>query len=70
MIGKPLTRDRMSKVLHGLADLEQPWNCPHGRPTLRHLVDLRDLERDLGHDLARDGVAGAGIAGADEDARD
>ena len=30
--------------MHMLAGLEQPWNCPHGRPTLRHLVDLAALE--------------------------
>ena len=23
-----------------LARLEQPWNCPHGRPTMRHLGSL------------------------------
>ena len=22
-----------------MGQIEQPWNCPHGRPTLRHLVN-------------------------------
>jgi len=25
--------------------IEQPWNCPHGRPTMRHLVDLESTIR-------------------------
>jgi len=40
MIGKPLTRHQMTKVVRNLATIEQPWNCPHGRPTMRHLVDI------------------------------
>ncbi|ETW10069.1 hypothetical protein H310_00455 [Aphanomyces invadans] len=40
MIGTALKRDEMQKILLQLAELEQPWNCPHGRPTMRHLVDL------------------------------
>ena len=20
--------------------MDQPWNCPHGRPTMRHLADI------------------------------
>ena len=31
------------RLLRQLASLDQPWNCPHGRPTLRHLVDLEQL---------------------------
>lgn len=23
--------------------MHQPWNCPHGRPTMRHLTDLHAL---------------------------
>jgi len=44
MIGDPLKRDAMRRVVHGMAVLEQPWNCPHGRPTLRHLVDMAHVE--------------------------
>ncbi|KAG1326253.1 DNA mismatch repair protein PMS1 [Cocos nucifera] len=40
MIGDPLTRKQMQQILHNLADLKSPWNCPHGRPTMRHLADL------------------------------
>jgi DNA mismatch repair protein PMS2 len=43
MIGTSLTRQVMRRVVGNLAELEQPWNCPHGRPTLRHLVDLSQL---------------------------
>lgn len=25
-----------------MGTMDQPWNCPHGRPTMRHLVDLRE----------------------------
>jgi len=39
MIGKALRPAEMQRVLRNLSKLEQPWNCPHGRPTLRHLVD-------------------------------
>ena len=44
MIGDPLKRDAMRRVVHGMAVLDQPWNCPHGRPTLRHLVDMAHVE--------------------------
>jgi len=36
MIGAPLSRRRMKKILQNLSTLERPWNCPHGRPTMRH----------------------------------
>jgi len=47
MIGDPLSLDRMRSIVAGLAQLHQPWNCPHGRPTLRHLVDLSRLPSAL-----------------------
>ena len=43
MIGTHLDRPKMHQLVHQLATLDQPWNCPHGRPTLRHLVDLKQL---------------------------
>ncbi|KAK8509841.1 hypothetical protein V6N13_093685 [Hibiscus sabdariffa] len=46
MIGDPLGRNEMQKILEHLADLKSPWNCPHGRPTMRHLVDLATLRKE------------------------
>ncbi|KAL0459661.1 UNVERIFIED_CONTAM: DNA mismatch repair protein PMS1 [Sesamum latifolium] len=45
MIGDSLGRNEMQKILEHLAALKSPWNCPHGRPTMRHLVDLRTVHR-------------------------
>ncbi|KAJ7932955.1 MutL C terminal dimerization domain-containing protein [Mycena leptocephala] len=56
MIGMPLTTGQMTAVscpTHGTMD--QPWNCPHGRPTMRHLADILG-EQD------RRGVNWAGFA--------
>ncbi|KAJ4910213.1 DNA mismatch repair protein PMS1 [Raphanus sativus] len=43
MIGDALRKNEMQKIVEHLADLDSPWNCPHGRPTMRHLVDLASL---------------------------
>ncbi|KAK7196888.1 mismatch repair protein PMS1 [Novymonas esmeraldas] len=51
MIGTPLTLKRMKLILERLGELEQPWNCPHGRPTLRLLGNLTDLSREGGMPL-------------------
>lgn len=40
MVGQPLGKNSMVEVVKHLATLDRPWNCPHGRPTMRHLVDL------------------------------
>ncbi|KHJ32093.1 putative dna mismatch repair protein [Erysiphe necator] len=40
MIGKTLTQKQMKKVVLNLGELDKPWNCPHGRPTMRHLCGL------------------------------
>ncbi|KAJ8547431.1 hypothetical protein K7X08_011017 [Anisodus acutangulus] len=47
VIGDPLGRNEMQKILDNLSRLKSPWNCPHGRPTMRHLVDLRTVHRRL-----------------------
>jgi DNA mismatch repair protein PMS2 len=26
-----------------MAEMEHPWNCPHGRPTMRHLMSLKEM---------------------------
>lgn len=40
MIGKALTKKDMRRIVDRLSELESPWNCPHGRPTMRHLYTL------------------------------
>ncbi|CAI8603789.1 unnamed protein product [Vicia faba] len=45
MIGDALGRNEMQKILEHLAELKSPWNCPHGRPTMRHLVDLTKVHK-------------------------
>ena len=44
MIGMALDRRRMTSIVRNLESLDQPWNCPHGRPTMRHLYDMRCLK--------------------------
>jgi len=43
MIGKNLNFRKMYSVLENMTDLKQPWNCPHGRPTMRHLIGFQKL---------------------------
>lgn len=43
MIGRALKHSEMRRILANLAGLYAPWNCPHGRSTMRHLSNLRDL---------------------------
>lgn len=50
MIGDPLGRNEMQKILEHLVDLKSPWNCPHGRPTMRHLVDLKTIYKSRDED--------------------
>jgi DNA mismatch repair protein PMS2 len=41
MIGKALAQKQMEKVVRHMEELDKPWNCPHGRPTMRHLCSLK-----------------------------
>ncbi|CAI8491647.1 unnamed protein product [Hanseniaspora opuntiae] len=41
MIGRPLNVQVMRRIVGNLSVLDKPWNCPHGRPTIRHLMELR-----------------------------
>lgn len=41
MIGKALTASQMYGLVRHMGELDKPWNCPHGRPTMRHLCRLR-----------------------------
>ena len=46
MVGRSLRENQMLKVVRNLGEMDKPWNCPHGRPTMRHLADLNTW--DLG----------------------
>ncbi|KAH0835450.1 hypothetical protein J3R83DRAFT_9084 [Lanmaoa asiatica] len=45
MIGKALDKTRMTAIVRHMGTMDQPWNCPHGRPTMRHLSDLTSFVR-------------------------
>ncbi|CAN2390477.1 somatic hypermutation of immunoglobulin genes, partial [Pristimantis euphronides] len=40
MIGTALNTQEMRKLVAHMGEIEHPWNCPHGRPTMRHLASL------------------------------
>ncbi|KAL9020198.1 MAG: hypothetical protein Q9185_002568 [Variospora sp. 1 TL-2023] len=41
MIGKTLQTRQMEKLVRHMGEIDKPWNCPHGRPTMRHVTGLR-----------------------------
>ena len=43
MVGDTLSDVRMLEIVRSLSSLDSPWNCPHGRPTLKHLVSIDQL---------------------------
>ncbi len=43
MVGTSLSINEMRAVVSNLCTIDQPWNCPHGRPTLRYLIDLASI---------------------------
>ncbi|XP_014469708.1 PREDICTED: mismatch repair endonuclease PMS2 [Dinoponera quadriceps] len=40
MIGTALNTSEMQRLITQMAEMQSPWNCPHGRPTIRHLLSL------------------------------
>ena len=42
MIGKTLTKRQMEGIVRRMGEIDKPWNCPHGRPTMRHVCGLRN----------------------------
>ena len=47
MIGRVLTRQMMERLVAKMGEIDKPWNCPHGRPTMRHVCGLSGFG---GHD--------------------
>ncbi|RAH79879.1 Serinc-domain-containing protein [Aspergillus japonicus CBS 114.51] len=58
MIGKNLTTRQMQRVVRNMGTIDKPWNCPHGRPTMRHLMSLGEWDEwdewGAGEDEGRD----------------
>ncbi|RCH97339.1 Mismatch repair endonuclease pms2 [Rhizopus azygosporus] len=44
-IGQSLTKNKMTTIIRHMGEIDQPWNCPHGRPTMRHLLSLSQLKQ-------------------------
>ncbi|XP_067316641.1 mismatch repair endonuclease PMS2 [Anolis sagrei] len=40
MVGTALNAKEMKKLIVHMGEIEHPWNCPHGRPTIRHIANL------------------------------
>ena len=45
MIGKVMTRHMMQRLVARMGEIDKPWNCPHGRPTMRHVCGLEGVAR-------------------------
>ena len=44
MVGKTLSPRQMLTVVRHMGTIDKPWNCPHGRPTMRHLMSLNAFD--------------------------
>jgi len=66
MIGDSLSKKEMEQIVHRLNNLDQPWDCPHGRPTIRHVKNMiENIVHD--EDLAEKRVTGPSLAVMDQD---
>ncbi|OJA15782.1 hypothetical protein AZE42_12740 [Rhizopogon vesiculosus] len=45
MIGKAFSANRMTSIVQHMSTMDQPWNCPHCRPTMRHVSGLTCFAR-------------------------
>ncbi|GAA5974445.1 hypothetical protein JCM11641_003218 [Rhodosporidiobolus odoratus] len=45
MIGKALNAKQMTQIIQHMGGMDQPWSCPHGRPTMRWLHALDTSSR-------------------------
>jgi len=41
MFGTDLNPEKMRSIVVNMGTMDQPWNCPHGRPTIRHVGTMR-----------------------------
>jgi DNA mismatch repair ATPase MutL len=56
MIGQALSRTEMERIVQRLSGVDDPWHCPHGRPTLCHVHTMEPIrvadERDHAEHVA------------------
>lgn len=45
MIGTALQKPKMEQLVRNMGTIDQPWNCPHGRPTMRHLTTVEPTDQ-------------------------
>lgn len=45
MIGTALAKPKMEQLVRNMGTIDQPWNCPHGRPTMRHLTTTEPTDQ-------------------------
>ncbi|KAG8513675.1 Mismatch repair endonuclease PMS2, partial [Galemys pyrenaicus] len=46
MIGTALNMNEMKKLISHMGEMDHPWNCPHGRPTMRHIANLHAVSQN------------------------
>ena len=45
MVGTALNDGQMKRIVGHMGEMDHPWNCPHGRPTMRHLINLNMVKK-------------------------
>ncbi|CAI6232332.1 unnamed protein product [Periconia digitata] len=62
MVGKTLKTTQMENIVRHMGSMDKPWSCPHGRPTMRHMVGLGKWESwSEGDGLSGLGEVGMGV---------
>ncbi|CDU16132.1 DNA mismatch repair protein PMS1, putative [Plasmodium yoelii] len=45
MVGKTLNISEMIRIKKKLSVLQNPWNCPHGRPTIKYIINNIEIQK-------------------------
>jgi hypothetical protein len=53
MIGRALSSTEMQRVITHLGELDHPFTCAHGRPTMQHVSNLGPMLRQDEHKAAQ-----------------
>jgi len=71
MIGTALSEKELKAVVRKMKDVVQPWDCAHGRPTIRHVTDILQTmltdERAAAQHIAGPNLAAFTQAEVDDD---